>query len=370
LSFFDEADEPSVTPRTAPRTRRPSGGGGRRPPTDQQSIMTRRAIAAGVILVFLIVVILLVRSCQNSAHISGLKDYANSVFSIEQQSVNNGRQFFTTLGKGAGNGGAQALTTSINDSRVTAQNQLNKAQGLSVPDEMKAAQQKFLFALQLRLDGIANIGTQIQPALGTTANKDAINKIAAEMARFYASDVAYKDYTVPEMIGALKGAGIAVGGTNGVPIAGGQFLTDLSWLTPTLVSQKLGAQSATSTAECTPTPGTHGHSLDSVSVGGTTLDSSATNSVPASPPPTFTFHFTNSGTNTESNVVLKVTISGTSLTAQTTVPQTTAGQSATGSVALKSSPPTGTYSVKATVEPVCGEKNTANNTQTYQVTFQ
>jgi hypothetical protein len=370
LSFFDEADEPSVTPRTPPRTRRPSGSGGRRPPTDQQSIMTRRAVAAGAILVFLIVIILLVRSCQNSAHISGLKNYANGVFSIEQQSINNGRQFFTTLGKGAGNGGAQALANSINDGRVLAQNQLNKAKGLSVPDEMKAAQQKFLFALQLRLDGIGNIGTQIQPALGTTASKDAINRIAAEMARFYASDVAYKDYTVPEMIGALKGASIAVGGVNGVPIASGQYLTDLSWLTPSLVSQKLGAQSSTSTAGCTPTPGTHGHSLDSVSVGGTTLDPSATNSVPASPPPTFTFHFTNSGTNTETNVVLKITISGSSLSAQKTVAQTTAGQSATGDVALTSSPPAGTYSVKATVQPVCGEKNAANNSQTYQVTFQ
>jgi hypothetical protein len=332
--------------------------------------MTRRAIAAGAILVFLIVVILLVRSCQNSAHISGLKDYANSVFSIEQQSINNGRQFFTTLGKGAGSGGAQALTTSINDSRVLAQNQLNKAQGLSVPDEMKAAQQKFRFALQLRLDGIANIGSQIQQALGTTTSKDAVNRIAAEMARFYASDVAYKDYTVPEMMGALKDAGIAVGGANGLPIASGQFLTDLSWLTPSLVAQKLGAQSSTSTAGCTPTQGTHGHSLDSVSVSGTTLDPSATNNVPSSPPPTFTFHFTNSGGSTETNVVLKITISGTNLSAQQTVPQTTAGQSATGNVTLTSSPPAGTYSVKATVSPVCGEKNTANNSQTYQVTFQ
>ena len=368
MSFFDEADEPSVTPRTAPRRRRPLGSGGRRPPGDQQSILIRRAVAAGLILILLIVVILLVRSCQNSARISGLKDYANSVYSIEQQSINNGRQFFNTLKKGASSGGAQALANSINDSRVTAANQLSKAKSLSVPDEMKTAQQNFLLALRMRLDGIGNIGTQIQPALGTTANNDAVNRIAAEMARFYSSDVVYKDYTVPPMIGALKSAGIAVGGVNGVPIASGQFLTDLSWLTPSLVTQKLGAQSATTSGK--PAPGTHGHSLDSVSVGGNTLDPSATNTVPASPPPTFTFHFTNSGQNAEHNVVLKITIGGTNLSAQTTVPQTSAGQSGTGDVKLTSSPPAGTYSVTATVEPVPGEKNTANNAQTYQVTFQ
>ncbi len=330
--------------------------------------MIRRAVAAGVILVLLILVVLLVRSCQNSARISGLKDYANSVFSTEQQSINNGRQFFATLQKGAGTSGAQALANSINDSRVTAANHLSKAKSLSVPDEMKAAHADFLLALQMRLDGIANIGMEIQPALGTTASSDAINRIAAEMARFYASDVVYKNYAVPQMIGALKGAGIAVGGANGVPIASGQFLSSLSWLTPALVAQMLGAQSSTPSAK--PAPGTHGHSLDSVSVGGTTLDPNSTNTVPASPPPTFTFHLTNSGQNTEHNVKLKITIGGTNLSAETTLPQTSAGQSATGDVKLPSSPPAGTYSVTATVEPVPGEKNSANNSQTYQVTFQ
>jgi hypothetical protein len=188
------------------------------------------------------------------------------------------------------------------------------------------------------------------------------------MARFYASDVIYKDYAVPEMVGVLKDNGIAVGGANGVPIEGGQFLSDLGWLTPALVAQKLGAQVTTPSGK--PAPGPHGHSLDSVSVGGTTLDSTTTNTLPSSPPPTFTFHFTNSGQSTEHNVKLKVAVAGTNLSAETTVAQTTAGQSATGDVKLPSSPPAGTYSVTATVESVPGEKNAANNSQTYQITFQ
>jgi hypothetical protein len=173
------------------------------------------------------------------------------------------------------------------------------------------------------------------------------------------------------MIGALKNAGIAVGGTNGVPIESAQFFPDIGWLDPTTVAQRLGAQTpSTSGGAGKVTPGPHGHSLDSVSVGGTTLQTGTTNTLPASPPPTFTFHFTNSGASTEHNVILKVTIGGTNLSSQTTVAQTTAGQSTTGQVALSSSPPAGTYTVTATVEPVPGEKNTSNNTQTYQVTFQ
>ena len=54
------------------------------------------------------------------------------------------------------------------------------------------------------------------------------------------------------------------------------------------------------------TPGLHGHELNSVSVGGTTLQTGSTNSIPASPAPTFTLNFANTGQNTETNVTCKV----------------------------------------------------------------
>jgi hypothetical protein len=114
----------------------------------------------------------------------------------------------------------------------------------------------------------------------------------------------------------------------------------------------------------------HGHSLDSVSVGGTTLQTGSTNTLPASQPPTITLNFTNGGQNTEHNLVCKVTISGTSASGQTTVPQTTAGQSTSCQVKLNSAPPAGDYTLTASLSPVPGEKNTANNTLTFPVTFQ
>lgn len=367
MSFFDEADEPSVTPRTAPRRRRTSGAG-RRPPSDQQSILIRRAIAATAILVVLILIVVGVHSCQVSARNSALKDYANNVSSIEKDSVATGKQFFQQLTPASSTGGAQTVQNQLEQTRLTAEHQLGQARSMNLPDEMKGAHQDFLLTMQMRLDGITNIAANIQPALGTTASKDAINRIAAEMARFYASDVVYKDYSVPAMIGALKAAGIAVGGVNGAPVEKGQFLTDLGWLTPSFVASKLGAQVSTPTSK--PAPGLHGHSLDSVSVSGTTLQTGSTNTLPASPPPTFTFHFTNGGQNTEHNVALKVSVSGTNVSGQTVVPQTTAGQSATGQVTLSSVPPAGNYTVTATVQPVPGEKNTPNNTLTFPVTFQ
>jgi hypothetical protein len=375
LSFFDEVDESPRPTRTSPRTsrsaprrRRPSGGG-RRPPTDQQSIQVRRAIAAVAIIIVLILIVLGVHSCQVSARNSSLKDYNNNVASLIQQSNQTGSQLFSQLSGGGGSSNAANLQNQINETRVGADNELSKANKLGVPDEMRSAQQNLQLTLQMRRDGIANIATEIQPALGTSANRDAVNAIAAQMARFYASDAVYKDYTTTRIAAALHSAGIAVGGANGETIEGGQFLPSLDWLSPTFVASKLGARVPAAKGG-KPAPGLHGHSLDSVSVGGTTLQTGSTNTVAASPPPTFTFSLTNGGQNNETSVVLKVTVSGTHVSGQKIIAQTTAGQTTTGQVTLSSSPPPGSYTVTATVAPVPGEKNSSNNTLTFPVTFQ
>lgn len=321
------------------------------------------------ILIVVILIVLGVHSCQISARNSSLKDYTNNVSSLIQQSDQTGKTLFTLLSNGSGASNAIGLQNQINQVRVRADSQLARARGLDVPSEVSGAQQNLLLALQMRRDGIANIATEIQPALGNSTSKDAVNAIAAEMARFYASDVLYKDYTVPLIVSALHAAGIGIGGTNGESIESGQFLPDLGWLTPSFVAAKLGARLPASSGGKI-APGLHGHALNSVSVGGTTLQTGSTNTLPASPPAAFTLNFTNTGQNTENNVTCKVSVGGTSVSGQSVVAQTTAGQSSTCQVTLSSSPAAGTYTVTATVEPVPGEKNSANNSLSFPVTFQ
>ncbi len=366
MSFFDEADEPRTATQTAPRRRR-SSGSGRRPPNEQQAIQVRRAVAAGVLLVVLILIVLGVHSCQISSRNSALKDYTNNVSSLIQQSNATGANFFKLLSPSAAVN-VSGLQTSVDEARMTAQAQLGKAEHMSVPGEMNGAQVYLLLALKMRRDAIANVAKEIQPALGTATSKDAIQSIAAEMARLYASDVVYKDYTTPLIASALHSAGIAVGGATGEPIATQQFVNDLGWLQPTFVATKLGAKSAAGTGKIA--PGLHGHALNSVSVGGTQLQTGSTNTLPASPAPTFVLNFTNTGQNTETNVVCKVTVSGTSDSGQKVVAQTTAGETTNCQVTLSSAPSPGNYSVDATIEPVPGEKNTANNTLSFPITFQ
>jgi hypothetical protein len=315
----------------------------------------------------IILIALLVHGCQVSARNNSLRSYTSNVNSVNQQSAETGQSLFRVLSNSGGQSNATGIQNQVNQTRESAQAEYSKAQHFDVPDEVKTAQQYFLLALRMRLDGITNIASQIQPALGTSTSQDAINSIAASMARFYASDVLYKSYTTTQIASALHGAGIAVGPPNGVTINGDQFLPSVQWLQPDFVTSELkpGAQSTGKVA-----PGLHGHSLDSVSVAGTTLQTGSTNTIPAKPPPTFQLNLTNGGTNNEHNVVCKVSVTGTSVSGQTVVPQTTAGQKATCKVTLTSSPSPGTDTVVATVEPVPGENNKSNNSLSFPVTFQ
>ncbi len=372
MSFFDEVDEqPRSAPRTQPRRSR-SSGSGRRPPTSQQSIQTRRVIAAVVLVVVVILIALGVHSCQVSQRNSALKDYTNNVSSVITDSNNTGAQLFRILSSGVSSASGTSVYNSITQTLSQAKKQLSTARGFSVPDQVKTANQNLLLTLQMRVDALTNIAQQIQPALGTSASKDAVYAIAAEIARLYSSDVVYKDYTTKEIAAALHGAGIAVGPPNGQNIAGGQFVPDVYWVTPTFLANELHVTLPTSgnNGSAKFVPGLHGHALNSVSVAGTTLQTGSPNTIPASPAPTFTLNFTNGGNFNEFNVVCKVTVSGTSNTAQTTVPETFAGKPATCSVKLKSVPAKGTATVEATIEPVEGEKDIANNSLSFPVTFQ
>jgi len=369
VSFFDEPEETRTEPRTAPRRRRPTGGGGRRrPPANNQAILIRRIVLAVAVVVVIVLIAVLVNSCETNARNSALEDYNNSVASLNAQSVNTGASFFNALSGPTSD--PTALQHTLNTSAQDAASELSKAKAISTPDEVKGAQQDFERAMQMRADGTKNIAGQIQPALQSQTAKDAVNTIAAEMARFYASDVLYKSYAVPQIIGALIAAGIKVGGDGGQQVNSAQFLTSIDWLDPTKVANALHVSLPTPASNKPIAPGLHGHQLNSVSLGGTTLQTGSTNSIPASPAPTFTLNFANTGQNTETNVKCKVTIAGSHVGGETIVPQTTAGESTHCDVTLGGIPPRGSHQVTAQIVPVPGEKTTSNNSLTFPVNFQ
>jgi hypothetical protein len=373
LSFFDEADEPprtetrrsSRTPRRPPaRGRRTSGSGSRRPPGDQQAIQVRRAVALGALLIVVLLIALGIHSCDVSSTNSALQNYTTQVSSLNARSTQTGARLFTDLSRAGAAGSPTAVQNQINEELHNAQSQLSEAHNMSVPDQVRTGNQKFVLALQMRADGIANIANNIQPALGTSATGDDVNRIAAQTARFYASDVLYKQYAAPAIAGAVNAAGVRFS-----PLNAGQFVPNVQWLLPSYIASHLHG-GGTSSSTTRPAPGVHGHKLNSVSVGGTTLTPGGTATVPASPAPTFTLNFTNTGTDPETNIVCRVTVSGTSVAGQAIVPHDTPGGTSTCDVKLSTTPPTGSQTVVAQIERVPGEKSVTRNSQTFTITFQ
>jgi hypothetical protein len=330
--------------------------------------MVRRVVLAAVVVIAIILIAVLVNSCEASARISALKDYNNNVASLNAQSVGTGQNFFNLL-KGPISD-PQTLENNLSASLSDANKELSKAKGINVPDEVKGAQGNFVLALQMRADGIRNITNSVPPALQSQTSQGAVDTIASEMARFYASDVLYKDYTVPEVIGALRAAGVTVGGLGGQQVNASQFLPSIQWLNPNYVASQLKVTLPQSAQQAHVPACACGHAMQSVSVGGSTLTPGGSASIPASPPPIFTCIFTNDGQKNESDVHVKVAVQGTKVTGEAVVPQTVPGNSYTAQVTLNSSPPKGTYTVTATVVPVPGEYVHTHNTQTFQITFQ
>jgi hypothetical protein len=326
-------------------------------------------VAGAALLVILVLIVIGVHSCTVSQTNSALRSYNDSVNSLIHDSNQTGHRFFTLLSSGTGSTNPTNLQAEVEATRMAAQNQLRRAQGLSVPGQVAQAHRDLILAMAMRRDAITNIANLLPDALqGGSISANAANEIAAEMARLYASDVVYKDYSLPTTRRALENAGIAVGGVNGLPVDTGQFVPNIQWLTPAFVSSELHGTAPTS-SNAKPAPGVHGHELDSCSVGGTTLDPALATALPAGSSSTLSCTVTNDGQNTETNVVVRASVGGTSITGQGTIPQTQAGQQYTVQIPLSSTPPAGTYSLTVTVERVPGETTVTHNTKVFPVTY-
>ncbi len=345
---------------------------------DNQTLLVRRLVAAGAGVLVLVLLVVLIKGCVDNGRISGLKNYNSNVRSLVAQSKNEvTKPFFQALG-GASGGQSTQVQETINQLTSVADEEISQAQGFDTPDEMKQAQSDLLLALSLRRDGIARVADDIQTALGGSAGSgDAVDRIAAQMQAFNAADVIYSQRVAPLILKGLKDNGISASydgsaGEQVQPYA--EFLPSISWMSPDYVASQLGATSASGSSSATPAPGLHGHSLDSVSVNGVDLTSSASNHIAATPPPTFTVKFTNGGDNNETNVKVDVVVTGSSgapIRAQRVVPSTTAGQQASVDVPLSQSPSTsGPATIRVTVEGVPGERSLDNNTATYTALFQ
>jgi hypothetical protein len=226
--------------------------------------------------------------------------------------------FFNLLRNGAKEG--QDLQVQVNQLRQGADEDVKRAEGFDVPDEMAEPQDNLLLVLNLRAEAIRKIADKIPTAQGRgTPARQANEQIAGQMQAFLASDVVYSQRVAPHIKEALDDAGI-----EGQTIATSRSLRDLAWLNPDVVAERLGS-AATGGQTGEVAPGLHGHGLESVSVGNVTLQPGVTNRVPAAGGVTFNVAVANQGDNNESDVRVSVSVRGAGkpITVNKTIPQTT-----------------------------------------------
>lgn len=380
LSFFDEGDEPTKVSRPA-RPRRPAtgsrsaaraGGSGPHGP-DRQTARVRQAIAIGVAILFLILFAVVINGCRTSARKRALKDYNRNVFAVMTDSNDSVSQPFFRLLDG-GTAQASSIQSAVNQLRIAAEQDVQRAKGFDVPGQMQRAQGALTLVLDLRAAALGKIGDALPTAVAQNAGSaaaasGAINKVAGQMQAFLASDVIYSQRVIPYVKQALDANGIG-----GQEIATSNFLPNLGWLNPDSVASRLNARLGGRSPTGTPAPGTHGHGLTSVAVGGITLQPSpAVNRIPSGAGLTFDVKFANQGQNDEIDVRVIVVIkgSGTPITLRKTLNQTKATTPAEASIPLGTAPPIGApVTITAQIVGVPGEKNLTNNKQTYTAIFQ
>lgn len=368
MSFFDDDEQPTRTARP-PRPRRAAGRPAPAGPRtgDHQQLLVRRAVALGVLVLLLILIVLGVNSCRNNARKNGLRDYNQSVSTLVQDSDSQvGKPLFSLL-QSQQNRSPVALETQINQYRVVAEDQADRAKSLSTPGQMADAQRDLLLVMNFRAEAVGAIADKIRTALGSAqAAQQATAQIAGQMQKLLASDVIYSQRVAPLVKQELDDNGIT-----GQTIATSKFLPNLGWLDPNTVASRIGG-AGNPNAQPT-TPGPHGHGLLSTAVGSVTLQpGGAVNRLTAGTDTTFTVSFQNQGASDEHNVkvTVRITGAGSPIVVNKTVPQTTAGQTSQVDIPLGQSPPIGTpVTIKVTVGKVPGEQKTDNNTSDYTAIF-
>ena len=305
-----------------------------------------------------------VKGCLNARKERALKDYVRDVDALVQESRQQSSGFFTLLGE-PGDQSPVDLQNSVNGFRVQAEQLVERAGDLDPPDELSRANRFLVDALEFRRDGLAAVGRDLLSALGDEGRREAAGRIATNMQDFLVSDALYARRVVPALRRPLAEEGVLAE----VTIPTSRFLTDLEWLRPSTVEERIAKVRGGGKAT---TPGPHGTGLGTVTAGGQTLSPGGTAQIPAAPGLAFSVQVQNQGQSVERDVVVRVSVMGAGrpIEVERRVDEIAGGASKTVAVPLAEAPPTGRrLTINVAVAPVPGEEKVDNNRATFSAVF-
>jgi hypothetical protein len=328
--------------------------------------LARRLMALAIGVLIIVLLVLGVRGCLNARKERGFENYVSDLAAITAESQQLSNEFFERL-ENPGDLTDLAFKAEIAADRGTAENLLQRVQGLDAPDEVADAQGELELAYELRRDGIAGVADQISTALGSEGREDALDRIASYMRYFLGSDVLYQRARTA-IDTAIDEEEIPVAEDERLPDT--NFLPDdiENWLEPTALSSTLSGAAG---GDCP--PGVHGLARVDTRINQTSLTPDALTTVAGGAPYKLEVDAENQGDSEETDVGVEYTLSGAADTIEGsgTITRIEPGTNETAKIDIDPDPPTGEeLTLEVTVLPVCNEEIVDNNTATFTVTFE
>jgi hypothetical protein len=354
LAFLDEDEFPPDEPASRSRL-----GGGR-----QRPYLARRLLGLGAVVLIIILIVLAFRGCLNARKERGFENYARDLASIADESRQLSKEFFDRLNNPPQRQRELDLQAQIAADRSTAQQLLDRVEGLDTPDEMAEAEADLIKSFELRRDGIAGTAEQIDNALGNQGSNDAVDQIARYMRFFLASDVLYElGRGIVQQVSSDEAITIE-------EIPESRFLPSDEWLDDDFIRDTLAGV----TAGSNDVSGVHGLALLGATLnpggvelvdGGTVTASGGSFRIVA--------QVQNQGESAETDVAVTYEITGgpETIEGEATISRIAAGDTANAQIDIQPDPPTGTQlTLEIDAVPVPGEQLADNNSMTVTVTFE
>ena len=368
FDFFDEPETREDPGRSRPQ--RKQGGGGPRTPARPPHGFAPLLRLVGLIAFAILIVVLLVlwvQSCQGAQKHDRYSSYMGDVGTIAHDSDANGRKL-TTLMTTPGAKLAD-ITAGLDGLAQLQQQNVARAEQLNPPGTLRAENTSMVQSLQLTVSGLRGLADAFRQTSGYKVDQaaQAGALLAAQAQQLTASDVVWANFFHSPSVAVLKQEGIG-----GVVVPEMDFVTNTDIASTTFQTQVFLRIHGASTGG---TPGgLHGTGIVSTVAlpKNQELSTTTENTVVASADLAFQVNVKDTGDSQEVSIQVTLTIqkSPTPIVKHATIQLINPGQVVPVVFRDLGQPPFGVKTtVKVDVQPVPGEKSTANNSAEYPVIF-
>jgi hypothetical protein len=371
FDFFDEEDAPSweepegfESPPPPDRGRR--GGGGSRfgaPRNLTPLIRLVGLIALAILLVVLLVV--WVEGCTSDAKRDRYSTYLAEIGAVGNASARLGQQLSTLLTTPGLN--EEDLDAKLGGYVQTADNQVQRAEGLDAPGPMVGPNEGAVEALQYRANGLRGLRNAFKEAVDETDASIAGEMLLEQTRRLLASDIIWTDSFQQPATAVLEDQGI-----EGLDVPSSEFITadDLvSQSSLAAIWQRIQGASTGGTPS-----GLHGSGIAYVKAlpSGQLLSATTETTIKVTDELQFEVGVEDTGESQEVGIKVTLTIpkQPDPIVKTATIAIIDPGETKAVVFKVGALVPFGEQtSVKVDVDPVAGETNTTNNTAEYPVIF-